>query len=48
MIDTILITTMCIFFFGSLYRKNLHVKRVWPRTILGWVSDREVFLDAHE
>jgi hypothetical protein len=35
-------------FFGSLPRKNLQVKRAWPREILGWVTDREVFPGAHE
>ena len=35
-------------FLGSLSRKNLQVKRAWPKTILGWVTDREVFSGAHE
>jgi hypothetical protein len=29
-------------FFGSLTRKNLWVKRAWPRAILGWVTDWKV------
>jgi hypothetical protein len=29
-------------------RKNLYVKRAWPRAILGWVTDREVFSGEHE
>jgi hypothetical protein len=29
-------------------RKNLGIKRAWPRPILGWVTDREIFSSAHE
>jgi hypothetical protein len=28
-INSVIIPTRCIFFFGSLYRKNLQVKRAW-------------------
>jgi hypothetical protein len=35
-------------FLRSLSRKNLQVKRAWPKAILGWVTDREVFSSAHE
>jgi hypothetical protein len=34
--------------FGSLRRKNLWVKRAWPRAILGWVTYQEVISGAHE
>jgi hypothetical protein len=47
-INRVHIPTRCIFFFRRLSRKNLWVKRAWPRTILGWVTDREVFPGAHE
>jgi hypothetical protein len=35
-------------FFESLCRKNLFVKRAWPRAILGWVTYQEVFSCVHE
>jgi hypothetical protein len=33
--NRVFIPTRFIFFFGSLSRKNLWVKRAWPRAILG-------------
>jgi hypothetical protein len=35
-------------FFGSPPAKNPGVKRAWPRAILGWVIDQEVFLGVHK
>jgi hypothetical protein len=32
-INRVIISTRCIFFFGSLSRKNLQVKRAWLRAI---------------
>jgi hypothetical protein len=46
-IDRILIPIRCIFFFGSLPRKNLQVKRAWPKATLGCVTDQEDFSGAH-
>jgi hypothetical protein len=43
-----LIPLRYIFFFGSLTEKNFGVKRVWPRAILGWLTDRKDFSDAHK
>jgi hypothetical protein len=34
--------------YSYLSRKNLEVKRAWPRAILGWVTDREVLSGLHE
>jgi hypothetical protein len=42
-IDRILIPPRNTFFFGSPTTKNSRFKQAWPRTILGWVMDREVF-----
>jgi hypothetical protein len=47
-INRVLISIRCIFFFGRLSRKNLQVKRAWPKEILGWVTDRDVFPGAHQ
>jgi hypothetical protein len=46
-IDRILIPIRCIFFFRSLPRKNLQVKRAWPKATLGCVTDQEDFSGAH-
>jgi hypothetical protein len=43
-INSILIPLSCNFFSGSPSAKNSGVKRAWPGAILGWVTDREVFL----
>jgi hypothetical protein len=43
-----LIPSRYTFFFGSPPAKNSEVKRVWPGAILGWVTDREVFLSVHK
>jgi hypothetical protein len=48
MIDRILISPRYTFFFESPTIKNSAVKRAWLRAISGWVTDREVFPDAHE
>jgi hypothetical protein len=48
MIDRILIPPSYTFFCGSPPAKNSGVKRVWPRAILGWVTDREVFFDVYK
>jgi hypothetical protein len=45
--NRVLIPTRCIFF-GSLSRKNVWVKRAWPKAILGWVTNWEVFSGGHE
>jgi hypothetical protein len=43
MIDRILIPSRYTLFSGSPIIKNPEVKRVWPKAISGWVTDREVF-----
>jgi hypothetical protein len=48
LVDRILITLRYTFFSRSLTIKNSGVKRAWPIAILGWVTDREVFPDAHK
>jgi hypothetical protein len=45
-INSILIPLSCNFFSGSPPAKNSGVKRAWPRAILVWVTDREVFSGA--
>jgi hypothetical protein len=47
-IDRILIPLRYIFFFVSPPANNSEVKHTWPGAILGWVTDRKVFLGAHE
>jgi hypothetical protein len=47
-IKRVLIPIRCIFFFGSLSQKNLWIKRAWPRAILRWLTNREVFSSVHE
>jgi hypothetical protein len=37
-----------ILFSGSPPVKNSRVKHAWPRAILGWVIDWEVFLCVHK
>jgi hypothetical protein len=46
-IDRILIPARYTFF-GSPPAKNYRVKRAWPGAILGWVTDREIFLGVHK
>jgi hypothetical protein len=46
-INSVIILTRCIFFFGSLSRKSLQVKRAWLGEI--WYGYRpEVFSGVHE
>jgi hypothetical protein len=47
-IDRILIPPRYTLFFGSPPAKNSGVKCAWPGAISGWVTNREVFLGAHE
>jgi hypothetical protein len=47
-IDRILIPPMYTFFSESPTTKKFRVKCAWPRAILGWVTDREVFPAVHE
>jgi hypothetical protein len=47
-IDRILIPLRYTFFFRSSTEKNSEVKRIRPRVILGWVTDRKVFPSAHK
>jgi hypothetical protein len=48
-IDRILIPSWYTFFFESPTEKNSAVKRAWPGTILGWMTDhREFFSGTHK
>jgi hypothetical protein len=47
-INRLFVSTRCIFFFGSLSRKNLHVKCAWIGAIWdGWLT-RKFFSGAHD
>jgi hypothetical protein len=48
MIDRIPIPSRYTFFSGSPPAKNFGIQRAWPRAILGWVIDLEVFLGVHK